>query len=219
MAASLISADPGLPRLTVIELGSGSGQFGFLFVMTWINLCKRRHWPVDRLLYVMTDLAERNVAGYERQAQLSGLARLGVLDFAVLDAEQPPESPVYLRRAGHVWLPGPTVVIANYVFDSLPQEMYATSESMGTVLLMEIRLTSDGIVTRMTPCDPSGPAALLHGTIGRNYSALVPVGSLSAMRRLLDRIRPHEVLFIVAGNHCGKIRPACEPHELHATLR
>jgi hypothetical protein len=118
--------DPGHP-VTILELGCGSGRFGYLFFLRFLDLLGRsslRHVPVR---FVMTDFTESTLEPLRRNALFHPWIEKGILDFARYDAAA--EGEIRLDLSGEVLAPGtlrnPLAVLANYVFDSLPQDAFA----------------------------------------------------------------------------------------------
>ncbi|MBV9281594.1 MAG: hypothetical protein JOZ41_16055, partial [Chloroflexi bacterium] len=111
----------------VVELGSGPGRFAFLFLKNFARLHARSTVRRVPFRYVMTDLAERNLAFWREHPSLRPFVEAGVLDFAHFDAEQPHE--LTLELSGDVLAPGtvanPLVVLANYVFDTIRQDIFS----------------------------------------------------------------------------------------------
>jgi hypothetical protein len=87
----------------------------------------KRGLPMDEInvCYVMTDFTESNLRFWQSHPTLQPLVDQGVLDFALFDAAQQKE--MTLARSGKALSPAtvknPVVVLANYVFDSLPQDI------------------------------------------------------------------------------------------------
>jgi hypothetical protein len=79
---------PAASRCFVLELGSGSGQFAFLFVRKWLRLCSEQGIDPTSLCFVLTDFTAENVEAYTAHPQFHELARQGLVDFAVVDALQ-----------------------------------------------------------------------------------------------------------------------------------
>jgi hypothetical protein len=71
--------------------------------------------------YIMTDFSEQNVEFWQNHPSLKSLVELGLLDFAVFDAEK--DTTLKLLHCGDVITPesrkNPMVFVANYVFDTL----------------------------------------------------------------------------------------------------
>jgi hypothetical protein len=138
-AGSFGPLDPGQP-VYLVELGAGCGRFAFHFLKRFLAMREAsslRHVPVR---YVMTDFAERNLAYWREHPSLRPFVEAGVLDFARFDPACDRE--LRLEVFGTTLSPGtvknPVAVLANYVFDSLPQDAFAVTggrlhESLATL--------------------------------------------------------------------------------------
>jgi tetratricopeptide (TPR) repeat protein len=101
--------------LRILELGAGTGKFSYLFLRKLVALLQINSVPLHLVRYCMTDTAETLIKEWRENAYLQEFVNSGILEFEVLQAGQ--EHP--LEAAG------PLVIIANYVFDSLPQDAFA----------------------------------------------------------------------------------------------
>jgi len=76
--------------------------------------------------YVLTDLAERNLDFVRRHPRLQAYYESGLLDLAPFDINQSTE--LHLQRRGRTIAAGsldrPLIAIANYLFDSIPQDLF-----------------------------------------------------------------------------------------------
>ena len=148
---------------TILELGAGAGRFAH-------NL--RRE--LGDVRYVMTDFAPSQIEAWEANPALEGF------EFARYDVtEDPPDG-----------LDGPLVVIANYVFDSLPADAFAVRDGVLEECLVEV---GDELVytRRPTTADHYGDAdldALLehYRTSLADTVVTLPRVALGAVRALLD---------------------------------
>lgn len=113
--------------VNVIELGSGTGRFGFLVIQRLRWLISHSSLADVAVRLIMTDFTDQAAAKLSRHRQLGPLARDGWVDFAQFDAATP--GPLRLLHSGELLCadtsPGPLVIVANYVLDSLPQECVA----------------------------------------------------------------------------------------------
>ncbi|MBK9124345.1 MAG: SAM-dependent methyltransferase [Chloroflexi bacterium] len=111
----------------VVELGAGTGRLAFGFLRKWLTFFPQSALRDIKLTYVITDFAEENVRFWQQHPTLKPYVDAGQLDFATFDATQP--GPIHLRASGKTLNPGelanPLVVLANYFFDSLPQDTFA----------------------------------------------------------------------------------------------
>ena len=132
--------DPSQP-IHIIELGAGAGRFAYLCLKALREL-----WPAGAppLHYVLTDFAQRNVKFWASHPNFAPYVAEGIVDFARFDAENDKtltlvQSKQELTAAN---LPNPTIVVANYLFDTIVQDAFrvengALMESLVTVLVEE----------------------------------------------------------------------------------
>ncbi len=141
--------DPGEP-LYVVELASGSGEFGFRFLRQLRQLLQEQPIPGDmRVCFVMTDFTESNLREFEAQACFQPFLEEGSLDLALFDCER--TTRLTLRRSGVVLerTANPLIVFANYLFDSLPQDAFWIRDGA----LREGRIT---LTSAQPVADPEG---------------------------------------------------------------
>jgi len=117
--------DEGEP-IYVVELGSGTGRLGFHFLRQLDEACILPF----RVVYVLTDLAQSNVDFWRQHPKLAPYVDAGRLDFARFDATSDDEirlehSDAILTRTS---VANPLVVVANYLFDVIPQDLYVRSD-------------------------------------------------------------------------------------------
>ncbi len=126
----------------IVELGAGSGRLGFNFLKSMAEFYPESALRNVPFTYVLTDLVERNVEFWQQHAALAPFAEAGQLDFARFDAINDTE--LVLRHSGKVIRPGelrnPLIVLANYIFDTLPQDLFSIED--GEVFAVTTALTS-----------------------------------------------------------------------------
>lgn len=110
----------------IVELGAGSGRFGFHFLKKFLALLAQSPLRGICCRYVLTDFTKSNLSAWQTHPALRPLVEAGALDFALFDAAQPGE--LLLQHSGAVLSPGaienPLIVLANYVFDGIPQDAF-----------------------------------------------------------------------------------------------
>ena len=197
--------DPREP-VHVVELGAGSGRFGYLFLHRFFDLLGRSPFASQPVRYVLSDFTESTLLPLRAHPALQDLVAAGRLDFAPFDASLDRE----IRcSSGTVLAPGtlanPLAVIANYVFDSLPQDCFFLTEEgelrIGLVTLTSPRaepiLDDPEVLERVEIAWSQGPEVdgyygepdldrLLTGYRGRlrDTALLFPVGALRAVQNL-----------------------------------
>ena len=121
---------PGDAPLYVCELGAGSGRFAFHFLSRLVALCERAGVAPLAFRYILTDLAEPNLDFWRAHPGFARFFASGMLDVALFDIER--ADSLALRESGETITAGslvrPLVAIANYVFDSIPQDLYYVAQ-------------------------------------------------------------------------------------------
>ncbi len=197
--------DPREP-FTIVELGAGSGRFAYLFLKAFTEMHKRSSAAGVRLRYVMTDFTEKNLRYWRDHPKLRPFVEQGVLDFALFDMEQSDaldliESKITIRAGD---LKNPLGVIANYVLDSVPNDVFSTEQ--GALFEELVSLTAadppregadPGLLERLSPSlsrrpaeaayyhdDPELNDVLRRSAEGASGSFLFPCVAIRCLRRL-----------------------------------
>ncbi|MGO4549169.1 SAM-dependent methyltransferase [Paenibacillus sp. 2TAB23] len=121
-----------LERVTIIELGAGSGQLAFHVLKELSALVAFAELALPPFRYVMTDLPAKNITFWQQHRSLMPFVEQGLLDFAQFDATK--DSELHLAESGETISAGqleqPLLLIANYFFDSIPQELIYVDEGL-----------------------------------------------------------------------------------------
>lgn len=116
--------------VVILELGAGAGRLAFQVLQKLNELMDYAGIKLPPFQYVMSDLPEKNIAGWQQHPGLIPFVQQGILDFARFDAVKDTE--LHLTHSGSVIRPGelkqPLLVIANYFFDSIQQELLYMDE-------------------------------------------------------------------------------------------
>lgn len=175
--------DPSEP-VHVIELGAGSGRLGY-HLLRQAEVSGLDGPPIR---YVLTDFSERTTEQWSRHPRLRALADRGLLDFARFDAEEPGDVELLHSRVRltAATLRNPLVLIANYFFDSIPQDVFLMTEG-------EI---SHGLVTVVSPQEddhPESPDLLSRVSLEYSYEPTDAARHYEepAFNRLLAEYRDH----------------------------
>jgi len=114
----------------IVELGAGAGRFAYHVL---VELCQLRDYAgisLPSFRYVMTDLAMSNVEAWKEHPALQAFIAEGILDFAQFDAVHGTD--LNLVVSGTTISEGdlkqPLIVVANYFFDGIPQELLYIGE-------------------------------------------------------------------------------------------
>lgn len=129
-------SQPGMAQLSperpvrILELGAGTGKFAYLFLRKITALLEERKIPPKIIRYCMTDCSQDLLAAWKENPYLARFSATGILEFELLEAGE--ENSPQLSQGGNPSqaspASGPLVVIANYVFDSIPQDAFVISE-------------------------------------------------------------------------------------------
>lgn len=124
----------------ILELGAGAGRLAFQTLQKLSELIEYAGIPLPPFKYVMSDLPLLNITGWQQHPRLIPFVEQGILDFARFDAVADTE--LKLVHSGAVIRPGdlaqPLLVIANYFFDSIQQELLYVDE--GNIFDCEVSL-------------------------------------------------------------------------------
>lgn len=216
--AASTAFDPREP-VYIVELGAGHGRLGYRLVRRLQRMSAGSAFGAHRWVYVLSDLSERNRASWEEQPQFRLLVNAGLLDFARFDIGR--DETMALTCSGTVLAPGtvvnPLVAVANYVFDSLPQDAFyvrAGALYERRVLLSTERpdpdLTDPSLVERIDVSCAHQPVSADYyddaawNTILAEYrdrlpeaAVLFPTGALECMRSL-ERLTGGRLLLLAA---------------------
>ncbi|HSH05566.1 MAG TPA: SAM-dependent methyltransferase [Anaerolineae bacterium] len=116
----------------IVELGAGSGRLGHHFLTDFHQLWQNSphaHLPVKLIL---TDFTPTLLHFWSQNPTLQQWHQQGWLDFALFDAQQP--QPLTLLHdqttIPHPQHPHPTILLANYFFDSIPQDCFLVADGL-----------------------------------------------------------------------------------------
>lgn len=196
-AASASPGDPAAP-LTIVELGAGSGRFAYLFLRALTELWRASSLAGARFRYVMTDFTESNIAFWRSHRAFEPFLRDGTLEFRGFDVTG--DAPIDLSGAGVAPSSAPLVVIANYVFDSIPQDAFTIRGGELHESLISVRSGAPSI-------DPDAPAPfegldIRHSQrpVGLDY---YPEPELNdVLREYVERAEDATLLFPSAALRC-----------------
>lgn len=168
------ASDAGLSGgpLDLIELGAGSGRFSFQLV----TALERRSTSETRV--VMTDVSRAPLDALASHPQLRAALDAGRLALATFDVEQPSALRFLDDKAPASSPPRGRVVIANYVFDSVPCDFYSSSDAGRGIDEWQLALIADP-----AHGEDDGSVNAVQGRFSR-----APLASLPEDPRLRDAV-------------------------------
>ncbi|WP_034292934.1 tetratricopeptide repeat protein [Herbaspirillum sp. RV1423] len=137
--------------LTICELGAGSGRFAFHFLRRLVELCSASGVAPTAFRYVLTDFTQSNLDAWRAHSRFQAWFADGLLETALFDVNRSDE--LFLQvggaRLGRGALQQPLVVLANYVFDGVPQDLYYFEDHVAHDCL--VALMADGEAHDVSP--------------------------------------------------------------------
>lgn len=110
----------------ILELGSGSGRFAYHFLKKFHASYAQSSLNQTQVKYILTDFTEQNLNYWKTHPSLQPYLEKGLLDFACFDAEN--DQSITLSHSGENLEPdclsNPMIVVANYVLDTIPQDLF-----------------------------------------------------------------------------------------------
>lgn len=189
----------------ICELGAGSGRFAFHFLTRLAELCARAHVPLAAFRYILTDMVPENRDFWRAHPKFRPYFEAGVLDTAGFDVMAPDD--ITLDSDGSVLGEGsceaPLIVIANYLFDSVPQDLFFIAE--GTSRACHIALDIDDETAAAIDLDDPRDV-LAHLQLTYHYAEAETSYAEPWLQTILDRhaeeIEGSHVLMPSAGLRC-----------------
>jgi len=110
----------------IIEIGAGHGKLGFYILKHLQEQMANYNLPFALIKFIMTDIAEKNMAYWLAHPALQPWIASGSLDFAIFNAMS--DKQINLKHSGASIKPGslqkPVFMICNYLFDSLAHDAF-----------------------------------------------------------------------------------------------
>ena len=115
----------------LIELGTGSGRFSYHFMRRWLARTEQFGDLDIDFKFVLTDFTESNLKFWKSHPLMKEMVNSGIAEFALFDATQ--DKSIELVNSGEILtaetLVNPIIVVANYLFDSIPIDVFYTEDN------------------------------------------------------------------------------------------
>ena len=135
----------------IAELGCGTGQFSFYVIKHMLELRKDLNLEHLNFCYILTDFTENNVKFWRQHRELVEFADQGVADFAVFDVEH--DDALELQHSGKRLtkqdIKTPLIVYANYLFDSIVNDVFYVKDGKTYESLISVKTPSDNYVNNL----------------------------------------------------------------------
>jgi hypothetical protein len=232
---SIHGTDPGVAMpLSIVETGPGSGRLTYLLLAALERVLPESGGRCDDLSYTCADISPRLLDAIRVHPANRRWVQEGRLRFALVDAEQPQPVGTPDGNEGDVFEgTGPLVVVANYVFDSLPLDAFYVSNGRVWQTLVRVDAPPAGaapepaarwrLAFEQSPAerpyygDDELDELLERFTNGHTGALLFPVGALLFLRELRKAAGNRPLLLLVADKGCTPGAPDTQiPHlEFH----
>ncbi|KAA3662045.1 MAG: hypothetical protein DWQ04_14590 [Chloroflexi bacterium] len=114
----------------IVELGAGSGRLAYHFLHQFHDRLAQSSLAELPIKFVMTDFVPEIVDFWQEHDHFKPWVEAGLLDFALFDVGD--KRPLTLRHAHLTLTPdllqNPLILIANYFFDSIPQDSFVIED-------------------------------------------------------------------------------------------
>ncbi len=171
--------------LYVCELGGGSGRFAFYFLTRLAQICDQAGVALTQFRYVLTGLVERILEFWGGHPRFQRFVKQGSIASALFYAAESAQLDLQLSQqtpaAGS--LERPLVVIANYLFDSLPQDLFYLADHACYQGLVSLLMEED-------PAPLSATEILARIRVGYDHQPLADSSALEPnLQAILERYR------------------------------
>jgi len=131
----------------LVELGTGTGQFSFYLLRIILSLLSQMGADDIQIKYVMTDFAQETIDFWLEHDAFKPFVEKGVLDFAKFDlaTEALPTLHMANETLDASVVKNPLVVLANYIFDTLPCDIVEVSHGQLRESLISVSTPANNI--------------------------------------------------------------------------
>lgn len=197
----------------IIEIGTGHGKLGFYVLKALQQQMANYNLPFALIKFIMTDIAEKNVASWLAHPALKPWMESGSLDFAKFNAMS--DTQIVLEHSGATIKQGtlqkPVFMICNYLFDSLSHDAFQIRDHK--LFEAQIKISSDAdwanyfakakftydyvpVATQYYE-DPNLNKILEHYCKNLNEgTVMIPVGGIDCIKTVQKFSQQHLVLIL-----------------------
>ncbi len=129
----------------ILELGAGHGRLAFHILKHLQKLISLLDIQLPPFCYILSDIVEDNLLFFKNHPQLQTYYEQGILDFTYFDAISSNE--IHIKYKNKIIksndLNQPIVAIANYFFDSLPNDLFLVQDKEISICSISLDSTKD----------------------------------------------------------------------------
>lgn len=154
----------GTDRVYLLELGAGHGRLCYHFFKHFEKHYETGGIKLPLFTYILSDVAEANLAFFHDHPRLTPYIEAGWLDIAQFDVET--DTDIHLQCARSTITQGnlaqPLIVVANYLFDTVSQDLFHIHD--GAINRITLGLSTEDDPTDLSPAELIDALQLTHGT-------------------------------------------------------
>lgn len=186
----------------ILELGAGHGRLGWHVLKHLAQLTSHLAADLPPYCYILSDIGGDNLEFFREHAQLQPYYEAGVLDLCYYDLMSPAE--LVLQVSGVTIELGalvqPLITIANYVFDSIPTDLFHIHD--GTAVPCAVSLHSDLDPQQSLASKVTAGVELRYHLHHRTDSTYVETGLGAILEDYVEGIEDSYVFIPGAGIRC-----------------
>lgn len=132
-------------KVYILELGAGHGRLAFHILKHLQDLERSISVELPPYCYVLSDIVEQNLAFFTAHPQFQAYFKKGILDVAYFDAIESQEIELQYAKTTIKAkdLNQPIIALANYFFDSLPNDLFLIRNSRISSCSLELYTEKD----------------------------------------------------------------------------
>lgn len=114
--------DPQEP-ITILELGSGIGKLAYYLTKIILKWCSLQILKPFQMRIILSDICKKNINFWQNHPQWKSIYEKDLVDFALYDPIEMKKMTT-IRNNEVFCKKNPLIVLGNYYFDSIPQDIY-----------------------------------------------------------------------------------------------
>lgn len=137
-------------KIYILEMGAGHGRLAYHILKHLERLVSHSNHKLPDYCYILSDIVEANIDFFDQHPQLQQYYEKGHLDVAFFDVAETQR--IVLRHSKVVLHKGslkqPIIAIANYLFDSIPTDLYYFKNTKTASCSVTVEIDADAEETK-----------------------------------------------------------------------